>query len=441
MADLALAAQAAPPARRVPPFAPFEWTVAWRYLRARRAEGGVSVMTAISLLGVALAVFALIATMSVRTGFRTELVDTILGANAHVTIYQAPAFGDPAGRASGAIADYEAMAERLRAAPGVTRVAPLVRATVLASHGGYNTGVQVYGVAPEDLATVPRVADPVEAYGDLARFPEGVAIGSGVARDLGLAVGDTIRLVSPDGARTAFGTSPRTGAFEVVYVFTAGRYDIDHTRVYMPISEAQPFFNREGQADEIEVMVEDPEAVDALVPALLQAAGPTALAWTWRDGSAAFLRALDIEDNVMFVILSILVLIAALNIVSGLIMLVRNKSRDIAILRTVGLTEGSILRIFFLCGASVGLLGTAIGVGLGVLFALNVDHIFSAVNWLSGDGIWDPSIRGLYALPAELRVEDILKAVLLSLGLSFAVTLFPARRAARMDPVEALRHE
>jgi lipoprotein-releasing system permease protein len=421
-------------------FSRYELLIAWRYLRARRAEGGVSVMTTISLVGIALAVFALIATMSVRSGFRTELVDTILGANAHVAVYNAP-IADGGGRLTGAIEDPEAMAERIRAVPGVTRAAPVVRATVLASHAGYNTGVQVYGMTPSDLATIPRVADPIDAFGTLDRYPEGVALGSGVARDLGLALGDTITLISPDGARTAFGTSPRTGSFEVTYVFTAGRYDIDHTRVYTPLAEAQPFFNRDGVVDEIEVMVEDPEAVDALIPDILEAAGPRAMPWTWRDGSAAFLRALDIEDDVMFVILSILVLIAALNIVSGLIMLVRNKGRDIGILRSMGLTEGSILRVFFLCGASVGVAGTVLGVVLGIVFTLNVDAILAAVNWASGEPVWDASIRGLYTLPAELRAWDVGRAVALSLGLSFAVTILPARRAARMDPVEALRNE
>jgi lipoprotein-releasing system permease protein len=241
--------------------------------------------------------------------------------------------------------------------------------------------------------------------------------------------------------RTAFGTSPRVNAYEVVHIFTAGRWDIDRTRIYMPLEEAQRFFNREGRADEIEVFVADPDRVEELTIPLLRAAGPTALIWTWRDSAGSFLRALTIEDNVMFVILSILVLIAAMNIVSGLIMLVKNKGRDIGILRTMGLTEGAILRVFFICGATTGLIGTAAGVVLGCAFAIWIDPIFSAVNYLSGGGVWDPSIRGLYHLPALLRAEDVARAVALSLGLSFVVTWFPARRAARMHPVEALRHE
>ena len=230
-------------------------------------------------------------------------------------------------------------------------------------------------------------------------------------------------------------------AYEVVYIFAAGRYDIDRTRVYLPISEAQSFFNKEGIADELEVMVEEPEDVDDLSVPLLQAAGARAQLWTWRDASGSFLNALDIEDRVMFVILSILVLIAAMNIVSGLIMLVKNKGRDIGILRTMGLTEGSVLRVFFICGAFTGIIGTALGVVLGCLFALYVDQIFGFVNYLSGGTAWDASIRGIYFLPAKLQLNDVLSAVGLSLGLSFIVTIFPARRAARMNPIEALRYE
>jgi lipoprotein-releasing system permease protein len=422
------------------PFAAHEWLIAWRYLRARRAEGGVSAMTWISLAGITLAVFALIATLAVRSGFRAEFVDTILGANAHVTVYSAGQ-ATAAGTIDRSIPDHEAIALRLAAVPGVTRVAPLVRGQVMATAGGRSSGAEVYGIALADLRTIPRVGGATEAVGDIDRFDAGVAIGSGIARELGLGVGDRIRLISPDGVRTAFGVSPRVKAYEVVYIFTAGRWDIDRTRIYMPFAEAQSYFNREGVADEIEVMVADPERVGALTLPLLAAAGDDALLWTWRDSAGGFLRALDIEDNVMFVILSILVLIAAMNIVSGLVMLVKNKGRDIGILRTMGLSEGAVLRIFFLCGAMTGLAGTAAGVILGCLFAIWIDPIFSAVNWLSGGGVWDPAIRGIYALPAQLRAVDVGKAVALSLGLSFVITLFPARRAARMNPVEALRHE
>ncbi|WP_375259667.1 lipoprotein-releasing ABC transporter permease subunit [Citreimonas sp.] len=434
-----------------PPFAPYEWMIAWRYLRARRAEGGVSVMTWISLVGITLAVFALIATLAVRSGFRTEFVDTIVGANAHVTVFHTQRVNE-AGQTVRSIPDYEPMAERVREVPGVTRVTPLVKGQVLATANSRNSGVEVFGIAPAALAEIPRIADPETARGDLQAFGQpaqtddaaqtiGIALGSGVARELGVEVGDSVRLISPDGVRTAFGVSPRVKAYDVVYIFSAGRYDIDRTRAYMPFDEAQLYFNREGVADEIEVTVEDPEAVDRYAPAIADAAGQNAFTWTWQDSSGGFLRALEIEDNVMFVILSVLVLIAAMNIVSGLIMLVKNKGRDIGILRTMGLTEGAVLRVFFICGSFTGIIGTAAGVVLGCLFAIYIDPIFATVNWLSGGGVWDPAIRGIYALPAELQLGDVLSAVALSLGLSFVVTIFPARRAARLNPVEALRYE
>ncbi|SHI98991.1 lipoprotein-releasing system permease protein [Palleronia salina] len=429
---------------RTAPFARFEWMIAWRYLRAKRAEGGVSVMTWISLVGITLAVFALIATLAVRTGFREEFVDTILGANAHVSLYSAQ-YMTESGAMSRDIVEFEEMTDRVAQVPGVIRAAPLIKGQVMASAQGNTSGVEVFGIRPDDLMTIPRVADPQESWGDIDRFGAegvpGIAIGSGVSRELQATVGDVVQLISPNGVKTAFGTSPRVSNYEIVYVFTAGRYDIDRTRVYMPFTEAQTYFNQEGVADEIEVMVEAPERVDALAPSLLSAAGDQILAWTWRDASGAFLRALDIEDNVMFVILSVLVLIAAMNIISGLIMLVKNKGRDIGILRTIGLTEGAILRVFFICGAMTGLIGTVLGVILGCAFAIWIDPIFSAINYFSGGQAWDPSIRGIYALPAKLQLADVLSAVALSLGLSFIVTIFPARRAARMSPVEALRYE
>ncbi len=427
-------------AQSTAPFSGFEFMIAWRYLRARRAEGGVSVMTWISLIGITLAVFALILTLAVRAGFRAEFVDTILGANAHVTVYSSGVVGED-GQLIRGFVQPDAMAAAIAKVPGVTRAAPLIKGKLMVSDGEDTTGAEVYGMLPEDFAAIPRIGAGSGAIGDLARYPEGIAMGSGIARELGVTVGDRVRLISPSGVRTAMGTTPRVNAYEVVYIFTAGRYDIDTTRIYMPFAEAQSFFNKEGRADEIEVMVENPDAIESYGPAILEAAGPAAMLWTWKDSSGAFLRALDIEDNVMFVILSVLVLIATMNIVSGLIMLVKNKGRDIGILRTMGLTEGSVLRVFFICGAFTGVIGTIAGVVLGCVTALNIDQIMSFINWLNGAEVWDPSIRGIYSLPAKLQLKDVLAAVALSLGLSFVVTLLPARRAARMNPVEALRYE
>ncbi|MCT4610113.1 MAG: lipoprotein-releasing ABC transporter permease subunit [Pelagimonas sp.] len=422
------------------PFAPFEWMIAWRYLRAKRAEGGVSVMTWISLVGITLAVFALIATLAVRTGFRAEFVDTILGSNAHVTVYHVSRT-DEFGRTTRTLPDHDAMADRVRQVPGVVRVAPLVKGQVMATANGNNSGVEVFGISAQDIRQIPRVANPETGRGDLAQFEQGIAIGSGVAQTLGVGIGDQVKLISPNGVKTAFGVSPRIKSYEVVYIFTAGRYDIDRTRAYLPFEEAQLYFNREGVADELEVIVDDPEKVDRYTTPIAQAAGVGALVWTWQDASGGFLRALEMEDNVMFVILSVLVLIATMNIVSGLIMLVKNKGRDIGILRTMGLTEGSVMRVFFICGASTGIVGTLAGVILGSLFAIYIDQIFGLVNFIAGGGVWDPSIRGIYALPAKLELGDVLTAMALSLTLSFVVTIFPARRAARMNPVEALRYE
>ncbi|WP_298569033.1 lipoprotein-releasing ABC transporter permease subunit [uncultured Aliiroseovarius sp.] len=422
------------------PFSRFEWQIAWRYLRARRADGGVSTMTWISLIGITLAVAALIITLAVRTGFRDEFVDTILGANAHVEVF-AQSHVNETGQVVSTISDYEGWADRIAKVPGVTRAAPLIKGQVMANRGQANAGVEVFGISYDDLLTIPRIARPESFLGDISAFEQGIAIGSGVAAELGIGLGDKIKIISPNGVKTAFGTSPRVNAYEVTYIFTAGRWDIDRTRVYLPFAEAQSFFNREGTADQIEVIVEEPEKVDRLIEDILTATEEPSSYWTWRNRSGAFLRALDMEDNVMFIILSVLVLIASMNITSGLIMLVKNKGRDIGILRTMGLTEGSILRIFFLCGSLTGIVGTILGVVVGCLFALNIDSIFSLVNFIAGGGVWDPSIRGIYRLPAKLEFWDVASAVGLSLSLSFLVTLFPARKAARMNPVEALRYE
>jgi lipoprotein-releasing system permease protein len=427
-------------ASRTAPFAGFEWAIAWRYLRASRKEGGVSVMSIISLVGVALAVFALIATMAVRSGFRTQFVDTIIGANAHVTVF-APRYQTEDGMIVDGMDNYDELTDRAKTAVGVTRAAPVVKGQVMATSNNYSTGAIVFGERYDDLLTMPMFQNDEAHYGDLSRFDEGVSIGLGVANRLGLGIGDYITLIAPGLVQSPFGSQPRIVDYEVVHVFPAGRDDIDSTRIYMPFAEAQSYFNKEGLADEIEILVDEPEEVETYLPGIQSALGGEYFTQTWRQAIGSFLQTLKSEDSVMFILMSILVLVATLNIVSGLIMLVKNKGRDIGILRTIGLTEGSVLRVFFICGASIGVVGTLIGVILGSLFVIYIDPIFEAVNMLLGGGAWNPAKYQIYRLPAELTPGIVLRACALSLGLSFIITIFPARRAARMNPVEALRYE
>ena len=422
------------------PFNRYEWMIAIRYLRSKRSDGGISSMTWISLIGISLAVFALIATLAVRTGFRAEFVNTILGANAHASIYNSPYINNDGVVVSG-FANYNQIKNNIENIEGVLSVSPVVKGQVMANANGQNQGVEVFGETLIDIKKLPLIMSPELSYGSIDSFEKGIAIGSGIARSLGLKLGDTLTLISPDGVKTAFGTSPRISGFKVVYIFQVGRYDIDNTRIYMPLAEAQIYFNREGRVDEFEVIVNEPEDIDDLKTLLLSSMSNSALIWTWRDANGGFLNALQMEDNIMFIILSILVLIATMNIVSGLIMLVKNKSHDIGILRTMGLTEGSILRIFFICGAFTGIIGTVFGVIFGCIFVVYLDPIFNFINYISGGGVWTAEKYLLSNLPAELRVQDILKACSLSLGLTFLITYFPARRAARMRPVEALRYD
>ncbi|MCH1563435.1 MAG: ABC transporter permease, partial [Rhodobacteraceae bacterium] len=388
-------------------FSYFEFLIAWRYLRSKRSEGGVTTMTWISLIGISLSVFALIATLSVRSGFRTELVDTILGANAHVTVYNQP-MKDAEGNVYRSIKDYERLNTIISSLESVHRSAPLIRGQVMASANAITTGVDVFGISPANILSIRRVVDPETSSGNIKNFSKGLAIGSGVAQTLSVSVGDTIKLISPTGVKTAFGTSPRVKTFEVQYIFTAGRHDMDKIRIYMPFKIAQEYFDRANLADEIEVLVKNPEQIEKITEELSNVTNGNFLFWTWKDASSNYLRALEIEDNVMFIIMSILVLIATMNIISGLVMLVKNKGKDIAILRTIGLSETSVLRIFFICGAMTGIIGTIFGTLLGCLFAVYVDQIFSFINVISGGDVWDPTIRGIYSIPAELRWENIL---------------------------------
>lgn len=423
------------------PFSRFEFMIAWRYLRAKRAEGGVSVMTWISLIGITLAVFALIVTLAVRSGFRTELVSTFLGSNAHVTVYSAGHI-DAEGQMVKGFADYDAIAAKLAAVPGVTEAAPQIKGQVmLTAIGDGTSGAEVFGLRLADLRRIPRIGDGADAYGNLDDFDHGIAIGSGLARTLGVTVGDKVRVISPSGVKSPMGFSPRINAYPVVYVFTSGNYLIDQSRMYMPFAEAQSYFNRENLADEFAVMVKDPEAIDSYRDAVMGAAGQDAMLWTWMDSAGSYLNALKIEDNVMFLIMSILVLISTLNIISGLIMLVKNKGRDIAILRTMGAGQGSILRIFFMSGAAVGVLGTLAGLLIGSLFCIFIGEIQMFVEFVTGAEVFNSDIYFLTRIPAKIDWQEVGVITFWALAMSFLATLPPAWRASRLDPVEALRYE
>jgi lipoprotein-releasing system permease protein len=420
-------------ARGAGAFSRLEWMIAGRYLRARRREGAISVIAGFSLVGIMLGVATLIIVMSVMNGFRAKLVDRILGAQAHITVLP----NDQRG-----LEDYDALAGALRDLPVTTRVAPIVERQVMASTDAGNAGALVRGMRLEDLRSLDAVANPESADGSLDDFGEGgIAIGAGIAQRLGVRAGDSLTIITPRGVPTPFGTAPRVKSYPVAYVFRIGMSQYDNAYIFLPLEEAQAYFRMEDRVDGIEVMVTDPDAVERIGADLQRVVGERGYLWNWQRANGAFLSALEVERNVMFLILTLIILVAALNIISGLIMLVKDKGRDIGILRTVGLTRGAVLRVFFICGASIGVVGTILGVILGVLFTWNISEIQSAVEAVLGTQVWDAEIRMLTRVPAVMFASDVVMTVVIALGLSFLATLYPAWRAARMDPVEALRYE
>ena len=419
------------------PFSWFEWLIAWRYLRSRRKDGGISVIAWYALIGVTLGVGTLIVVQAVMLGFREEFTAKIIGANAHISVIKKY----DKNNSGSLLLDYKPLTASISNLDDVIGVLPVIKGQVMGAHRGKNVGVQVFGVNPGDLALLSAITNPEFFLGNIDDFSAGVAIGSGIARNLNLQIGDKISLLSFDGIKTAFGTAPRVSEFKIVYVFRVGRYDIDNTRLYMPLVDAQMYFNKETGVDQIDIILSEPTKVDIIKPKIMSVLDQKYSLWTWKDASGAFLKALDVERRVMLIILSLVILIASLNIISGLVMLVKNKTKDIAILRTIGFTQGSILRIFFICGSLIGIIGTALGLAWGCLFAIYITEIQQLVEKLIGGSIWNSEVRFLTEVPAKLRINDLILAMILSLGISLSITIIPARNAAKINPAEAIRND
>jgi lipoprotein-releasing system permease protein len=417
---------------RTPPFAAFEWLLSGRYLRARRKEGFISVIAGFSFVGIMLGVATLIIVMAVMNGFRKELLDKILGLNGHILV-------QPLERP---LTDWKEVADRINGVDGIRLAAPVVDGQALGSSAFGASGVFVRGIRSADLNNLTSIAKNIR-QGTLEGFDEGqgVAIGRRLADQLSLHAGDNITLVAPKGAVTPMGTTPRIKPYKVAAVFEIGMSEYDSTFVFMPLAEAQAYFNRNNDVTSIEVYTNNPDKIDGYRKAVTEVAGRPIFLVDWRQRNATFFNALQVERNVMFLILTLIVLVAALNIVSGLIMLVKDKGADIAILRTMGASQGSIMRIFLITGAAIGVVGTLVGFGVGLLVCMNIEAIRQFISWMTSTELFSPELYFLSKLPAEIDVGETSAVVIMALTLSFLATLYPSWRAARLDPVDALRYE
>ncbi len=413
-------------------FSLFEWVVAFRYLRARRAEGFISVIAAFSLLGIALGVATLIVVLSVMNGFRAELLGRILGLNGHILVQ---GIGAP-------LEDYDDLAARIAAVRGVVRASPIVEGQVMATAQDSAAGALVRGMRTADLRGHEVLAQGIVA-GSIENLDlrNDIVVGRRLANRLGVGLGDPVTLISPQGTSTPLGTVPRSKTYRVAALFDVGMFEYDSTFIFMPLEAAQVYFRQTNSVSSIEVVVDDPDNVNAARERLFPLTSGRERLTDWQQVNSSYFTALQVERNVMFLILTLIILVAAFNIISSLIMLVKDKGRDIAILRTMGATRGSVMRIFFLAGASIGVVGTASGLILGVAFAGNIATLQGWLEGLTGTDLFAAEVYFLSQLPAKIDWSEVVTVVAMGLGLSLLATIYPSWRAARLDPVEALRYE
>ena len=413
-------------------FSPFERMMSWRYLRARRKEGFVSVITGFSLLGICLGVATLIIVMSVMNGFREELLTRILGLNGHIAAH---AIGGQS------VYQYDKLSQHLASVKGITKVIPTIEGQVMFSNQGQSTGGLVRGIHLKDLAQREIFKKnwqgaPVEEIGDNT-----VIVGEKLANHLGLMLGDEITIISAKGNVTAFGTIPRVRSYKIGAMFNVGMYEYDSSFVFMPLETAQVYFNMPEAVSHVEIFTENPDRVDLYLDHIIEKVKQPLKFYTWQDSNASFFNAIQVERNVMFLILTLIILVAAFNIISGLIMLVKDKGRDIAVLRTMGATKNNIMKIFFMAGAAIGVVGTTAGLTLGLLFCHYIETIRRVLQSLTGTELFSEEIYFLSHLPAIINPCEVVMVTCMSLILSFGATIYPAYRASKLDPVEALRYE
>ncbi len=414
-------------------FGQFERAVAGRYLRARRGERFVSVIAGFSLIGIALGVATLIIVMSVMNGFKSDLLSRILGLNGDLGVFAT----------SGSLGEFDRLATKVRDVPGVVSAVPVIEGQVLLNGPSGSSGGLVRGVRQADLEALPSVGGTIRA-GSLGDFSgdDAIAIGLTLAQQFGLSVGSKLTLLSPDGAATAFGTVPRVRAYRVVAIFQAGMNEYDSRYVFIPLHAAQVFFQKPNAVSQIEVTVRDPEHIAPVTQRIERAVGTAPVrVIDWTQSNDSFFAAVQVEQNVMFLILTLIIVVAAFNVISSLIMMVKDKTRDIAVLRTLGAGRGAVMRIFLMCGASVGITGTLVGTVLGIVFCLNIERLRLWLQSITGTDLFNPEVYYLEHLPAKLDWGEVSQVILMALALSLLATLYPSWRAAHTDPVEALRNE